>query len=184
VDIVIAARIIRFCTGAIFVWGVFYLSFRQFLLDNLRQNLFQIRDDVFDFAADGGIEFSDFCYRSLRDDINSLLLFADKLSFGRLIFAQVALKRNPEITSQIELWFKKIDHLSPLARKTLSEARLRVWWEIVYYMINRSIILFLFFHILRLISLWVNKPRNLYQSLPNFAKPLEAQAHDEYHLAA
>lgn len=183
-DIVTAARIFRFCAGVLFVWGIFYLSFRRFLLDNLRQKLFQIRDDVFDFAADGGIEFRDFCYRSLREDINSLLLFADKLSFGRLICAQLALKKNPEITSRIELWFKMIEHLSPLARRTLFDARKKVWREMVYYMIKRSIILCLLFYILWIISLWMNKARRLYQSLPNFAEPLEAQAHEGYHLAA
>lgn len=56
----------RFCFGLILLWALFYLSVRSLLLDSLRQKLFAIRDDLFDFAADGGISFEDRIYRELE----------------------------------------------------------------------------------------------------------------------
>ena len=183
-DVLAVVRAMRFCLGLFLIWGIFYIAFRRYLLDELRQKLFEIRDSVFDFAADGGIGFDDFCYRDLRDDINNLLLFADKLSFMRVLFAYWAGKRNPATNRLVDQWIQELDRLSPLAKKTLLEARVETWRVMIRYVIKRSVVLFVLDQALSGASLLSNAAWSLSRRLPNLAKPVEAQARDAHRLAA
>jgi hypothetical protein len=178
-EILAAVRLVRLSFGLLLLWGFFYFSIRAYLLDDLRQNLFRIRDDLFDFAADGGIPFDDPSYRELRDDLNSLILFAEKLSFFRGLSAYWVTPRRSE-----PQWLRRLDQLEPLVGRRLRETHMRALDAVVHYVTDRSLMLLLLLWILRIVALWVNAARAFYQRLPAFAEPLEAQARDEYRFAA
>ncbi len=184
--IIMAVRMVRFCFGFILLWGIFYASGRSLLLDILRQRLFAIRDELFDFAADGGIEFNDPTYRELRDDINSLIRFAHKLSFVRMIFAAswTPPDDHPAVVS-VRNWTERVNQLSPLARRKLFEVRAEVLGEIIVYIVRRSFVVFITISILKLIGLFVNTVRSFNnEKFPQFAESLEAQARAEYRFAS
>ncbi len=73
------------CT-AILIW--FFSSPWQSLWTAVsRQQLFELRDRLFDIAADERIEFSDTAYRQLREYLNGCIRFAHKIKFGSFVAA-------------------------------------------------------------------------------------------------
>lgn len=175
-----AVRVVRFALGLLLIWGLFYFCLRKYLLDNLRQTLFAIRDKLFDFAADDGIGFDDFCYRTLRNDLNGLIFFADKMSFLR-----IAMSPFPEEASQKQLeWLRRVEQLAPLPRKTLLAFRDEALFHAMNYVTRRSILLLLVSSILGFAALWLGTAGSLIKKLRDFGERLEAQASDEYSAAA
>jgi hypothetical protein len=181
---IMTVRMVRLGFGFIALWALFYLSVRPFLLDILRQRLFAIRDDLFDFAADGGIEFGDSVYRELREDINNLIRFAHKLSFARMVFAPWGMPDDHPSMVSIRNWTERANQLPPLARRKLFDVRADVLQEVVSYIIRRSLILHVVISFLRLVGLFVSAVRKFNSKLPELAESLEAQARDEYRYAA
>ena len=65
---------------------VVVLLYRNFRVDRLRNNLFALRDDLFDFAVEANI-VNEPSYRQLRNIMNGMIRFSHRLSFVRLILA-------------------------------------------------------------------------------------------------
>lgn len=59
------------------LWANYY---RSLFCDKYRQKLFQIRDQLFNKAAEGEVSFDDPIYHSLRYIINGLIRYAHKIS--------------------------------------------------------------------------------------------------------
>lgn len=53
-------------------------------LDAFRQEMFALRDELFDYAADGRIKFDDPAYRLLRQVMNGFIRYAHQLTFFRV----------------------------------------------------------------------------------------------------
>jgi hypothetical protein len=53
-------------------------------LDAFRQKMFALRDELFDFAADGNIGFDEPAYRLLRQSMNGTIRYAHQLTFFRV----------------------------------------------------------------------------------------------------
>jgi hypothetical protein len=184
VTTIAVVQIVRFCFCLILLWALFYLSARSLLLDSLRQKLFAIRDDLFDFAADGGISFEDRSYGELRDDINNLIRFANKLSFARLVLAFRAVREDHPAMVSFRDWTERVGQLDPLVKKKLLETRHRALLEVVLYIIRRSLLLNVIFILLKTVGLFAKTTRKFNQELPKLAESLEAQARDEFNFAA
>jgi hypothetical protein len=179
-ELLAAVRLVRFTLGLLFLWGLFYLCLRKYLLDDLRQTLFAIRDNLFDFAADGGIGFDDFCYRDLRNDINGLIYFADKMSLLRIGLAPLP---DAAFEKQSE-WLRRVRQLAPLPRKTLLAMRQEALGHAMNYVIRRSLVLLLASLVLRFAALWIDAAGSVISRLRGFGERLEAHAWDEYSSAA
>jgi len=65
--------------AAILVWFI-YGPWRRFIVDLARQNLFEIRDAVFIWAAEGKVAFDDPAYIAFRDRINCMIRFCEHYS--------------------------------------------------------------------------------------------------------
>jgi hypothetical protein len=179
-----AMRLMRLCFGVALLWSIFYISFRGYLLDRLRQKLFAIRDELFDFAADGGIGFGEPVYRELRNDLNGLILFAHKMTFLRLLFGEM-LTAPDATTKAMEAWVKRVREMpDPIARGKLLTARERALQEAVLYIVRRSVVLHLALWCAQFAALWLDAVYRLYRSLWRFGETLEAQARSEYQEAA
>lgn len=53
-------------------------------LDSFRQTMFKVRDELFDYAADGHISFNDPAYKLLRQSMNGYIRYAHQITFFRL----------------------------------------------------------------------------------------------------
>ena len=64
---------------ALLTYLVFF-AYQSYRVDKLRQDLFSLRDDLFDEALDGHIAFDDKGYQVTRQLINGLVRFAHELT--------------------------------------------------------------------------------------------------------
>jgi hypothetical protein len=71
-------------------------------IDALRQTLFSLRDELFDFAANGGIAFDAPAYLVSRSSINSLIRFAHRITASRFVLLLVG-KRLKWYTAEVFL---------------------------------------------------------------------------------
>ena len=74
---------------------------RRYRIDALRNLLFVSRDELFDLALDGTLEFSDHAYVLLRQSINDMLRFSHKVNLVRALLVY-HLCRGPEFEEKRE----------------------------------------------------------------------------------
>ena len=67
---------------------------KEYRIDKLRTELFILRDQLFDHAVSGKISFSDPAYTTLRSNINTLLRFAHKVSFTRIMLSSMVIVKS------------------------------------------------------------------------------------------
>jgi hypothetical protein len=70
--------------GLFALWVILQL-WRGYMTDKLREGLFSLRAELFDYARNGAVSFDNRSYRGLWNLINSLIRFAHEISFMRLL---------------------------------------------------------------------------------------------------
>lgn len=70
--------------NALVLWFVWHVPWRSSCQERYRQKLFEVRDELFDFARSGGISFNDPAYIALRANINGLIRFSHIMGVTRL----------------------------------------------------------------------------------------------------
>ncbi len=68
-----------FIASVLCIWAVWSWGLKPSLLNGFRQSIFAIRDEMFDYAADGGIDFNHPAYGTLRTIMNGYLRFAHRI---------------------------------------------------------------------------------------------------------
>jgi hypothetical protein len=71
--------------GLVLLWMSWYVGWRQYRIDHLRKELFALRNELFVFAANGGIGFDNPAYVLLTSRINAVIRFAHTATFTRLV---------------------------------------------------------------------------------------------------
>jgi hypothetical protein len=66
-------------------WIVFAFLYRDYRVDAFRQQMFAVRDEMFDYAADGEIDFDDPAYVLVRTTMNGFIRFADRMNLVSVI---------------------------------------------------------------------------------------------------
>jgi hypothetical protein len=109
------------------VSGVIVLSLLYFWLgpglrlDLFRQNMFSVRDELFDYAAAGNIPFSHPAYRLLRRSANGFIRYAHRLTFFRILMTVAMWKvlgHHPE-PKWTKDWTKSLESLDEKTRADL-----------------------------------------------------------------
>ncbi len=88
-DLALVFQSVVCLTALAFVFLRFWAEAR---LDSFRQEMFIIRDELFDYAADGHIGFDDPAYRLLRRSMNGFIRYAHQLTFFRVCMTAIELK--------------------------------------------------------------------------------------------
>lgn len=98
------------------VWLLALLAlflFREYRVDRFRQRIFEVRDELFDYAAEGKISFDDPAYGALRGLLNSYIRFAHRLSLTRTV-SMLLLRRcvpNPVLERSVSELLRPINEL-------------------------------------------------------------------------
>lgn len=81
------ARIAAALTSILSLAGILLLLrlYRDYSVDRFREDLFALRDEMFDYAASGGIEFRQPAYGLLRLTMNGFVRRADGLHLLRIV---------------------------------------------------------------------------------------------------
>jgi hypothetical protein len=83
-------------------------------IDMFRQNMFSLRDELFDFAADGNISFEAPAYKLLRQLMNGYIRYAHNLTPYRTLMAFLQWKYSSSQTplnAWAELWNKTLSEV-------------------------------------------------------------------------
>jgi len=93
-------------------------------LDSFRQQMFALRDELFDFAADGNIGFDEPAYRLLRQSMNGNIRYAHQLTFFRacMTMAEVALTIHSPRSDWSGDWKRALEKLSDKQTREKMEA--------------------------------------------------------------
>lgn len=79
-----AVRLLHVAFNAVVLWLLWHYPWRRSCQFRYRQKLFEVRDQLFDFARSGQIDFTDPAYVALRSYINSMIRFSNAISVTRL----------------------------------------------------------------------------------------------------
>jgi len=76
-----ASSTIHFLLGTLILYLVWHYGVRPLLLDHFHSDLFDLRDNLFDYASEGNIDFEDPRYGTLRMWLNALIRMAHRVTF-------------------------------------------------------------------------------------------------------
>lgn len=118
-----------------FLLWLLYGPWQETVTAILRSNLFKIRDEIFDMAADGrGLSFDDPAYQQIRQSINGMIRHACLFTWPR--FLLLALLLPPESPNSIDSSFDQIE--DPGARKRIRKLMDQAYEVVVGTMLLRS----------------------------------------------
>lgn len=73
-----AITFIHTIIGLLCLYMLWHYGFRPYLLDKFRSELFDLRAELFDHAAEGHVDFNDPSYRALREWLNASIRLAHR----------------------------------------------------------------------------------------------------------
>lgn len=71
------------------LWWLWFVGYRDYLVDRTRQGLFRIRDDLFARAAAGEIGFDTEAYKITRTTLEGMIHYAHEMSVLRVILTSL-----------------------------------------------------------------------------------------------
>ena len=79
-----ALEVVSIGLNATLLWLAWHCLWRKSCQERFRQNLFDLRDELFDLALDGKVSFTDHAYVQLPSNINGMIRFSHLMSVTRL----------------------------------------------------------------------------------------------------
>lgn len=126
--------------GLLAIWVLVFKLVRDYRIDALRDRLFSLRDQLFDYAAEGSLSFDDPAYFMLRALINSFIRFAHRLSFSRFFLGSLFTSWNWRETFDNPLleWEYAVKKLPEEQQKRLNDFHSEVLLAVVKHLITGS----------------------------------------------
>lgn len=90
-----------FGVNILFVLILWRFMIRKSILDDTRDKLFDLRDEVRATFVKNGWDLGSPVYKSLRDLLNGHLRFTEEFSIWRVAYLEVSVKRSPELQSEL-----------------------------------------------------------------------------------
>lgn len=131
------------CLSLVFIWLIYRYGWREYRIEKVRQDLFALRQELFDFAAKGNVAFDDPVYTGFRNTLNGLIRFSHRITFLRFVLAVIILEfGSPPKHQNHYLQWKEIAEALPGDKKNaIMNIHERMSQEIVWHMISVSPIL-------------------------------------------
>lgn len=110
-------------------------------LVSFRQKMFELRDELFDFAAAGKIEFNDPAYRLLRQSMNGFIRYAHRLTFFSLCITLLKIWVGGEKLSfdWQNKWQRALEDIKDEdVKKAMKELHLRENQLVAFHVVGRS----------------------------------------------
>jgi hypothetical protein len=103
------------------LWLLAYVGWRPYRLDNIRNDFFILRNELFIYAATDKVSFDNPAYMILRDRINAMIRFSHMLSItrGAMFYALHQRHPLPKAKDKEKLWQLGLEQLPPEARTKL-----------------------------------------------------------------
>lgn len=139
-----AVAVFRTGVGLIAIIWLYFWLVRQCRVDTLRCRLFQLRDDLFDLAAEDKLDFGHPAYVSLRGQINDLLRFAHRITFWDLmVISVVATRRAGDEKRFSEKMQESLEGLDPTVADSVMHLYRMTSWTLAGAIVRSSLLLWL-----------------------------------------
>jgi len=129
------------------LWWLFSTVYRNYHVDKTRQNLFRIRDELFDSTANGLLDFNSRAYTITRTTLNGMIRFTHELTLTHVI-SSLILHAYFNQGAIVRAYVKELEtsqqELSDRAKNILRETRLRMHLAILDHLVHTSLVLFIF----------------------------------------
>ncbi len=108
-----AIHVLRFCLVLFIAWLIWYQFWIPYRVEYFRQRLFKLRDELFESAAAGNIEFTHPAYTDLRLTMNALIRYGHRVTIWRIVMSMVSLarSRNSHVVNSYAEWRKQTDRI-------------------------------------------------------------------------
>lgn len=122
------------------LWGFVFYLWRDYRLDAFRDDLFALRDRMFQYAAKGNITFDNPAYLLLRNRMNILLRYAHEFTFTSFVVVTfVGMRNQPAVNALMVEWQKSVDQLrDPAVREKMTEFNVLVAATVFRHVLLRS----------------------------------------------
>ena len=140
-----AIEIINLSIGLFILWAFVYLCYRDYRLDIFREELFIVRNELFEYAASGALPFDSPAYSLLRNFVNQMIRYAHSLTFTRYITVVIINSIHGDGRHNIIMeWKKAVARIeSEEVRNKLYGFHNRIATSIAGQIFRRSVVLFL-----------------------------------------
>jgi hypothetical protein len=153
-DILLNALITVWMFFAI-VW-IWVFCFRNYRIDEFRQNLFRLRDEMFDFAAEGNIRFDHEAYIQLRQLMNGAIRMAETLTFWYFLFDLLFYNHKEDQSKANSFTQLLFDNLNTIENQEFKKEMCRFHFlfhvEMIRHIVLRSFLLSIFVHTIYFMS--------------------------------
>jgi hypothetical protein len=127
------------------LWVLFFWLYRDYRLDAFRQDLFALRDELFNIAAEGQLTFSSRAYGMLRSSLNGNIQFGHKWGFLDVLSFFLFTRRQAHLNHAAECyrvqWEDAIGTLDSNTRAAVESIRTRMHLRIAQQIVSTSAVL-------------------------------------------
>jgi hypothetical protein len=119
---------IELIVALVLLWITVFLFWRNYRIDRFRDQLFALRNELFDYAAQGGIPFNEPAYGILRNTMNGLLRYAERIGFIHVMLASITQnwKPSPVYEKMFQRWTLAINRLDDEQREAIATFNIRL----------------------------------------------------------
>ena len=127
------------------IWYCIFYLYRDLAVDSFRDKMFSLRDEFFDEAKAGNIDFKHISYGLLRNTMNGFIRYAHRLTFLDCVISMLCLKHKINTEHEFSFtkrWEHSINDLPVETKNKLEEYRSRMLRLAVKHVIISSPCLF------------------------------------------
>lgn len=174
--------ILTIVTTLFFGFIVFYVVWQNYVIDETRQKLFELRDELFDIASDGELAFDSEVYVVLRRMFNTTIRYAHTLDWLHLILFILFAKRMRGNISKNAL---HVEHLvkgigSDNTRHKVEKIQRRMYLSIAWHIYRRSLVLIILSPVVVIFSAFFRMSDRFVTKTPrHFRTVVNARAYSE-----
>jgi hypothetical protein len=142
--------------GLFGLWVVVYYLWPDFRNDAFREDIFSVRDEMFEYASRGSVSFDHPAYTLLRSRMNALLRHGHNLTLTRLVVINATIRDAK--SEMFGAWRAAVEQLPITTQEALNDFDLRttifVFQHVIYASLFRYLLLrpFMFFIRIRVIA--------------------------------
>jgi hypothetical protein len=126
--------------GLIALWIFIAYAWRNLRLDSFRNDVFEIRDEMFLYASKDNVRFDNPAYMMLRSRMNVVLRYAHEFTLTKVF---VVLLTQDLTDEPFAKWQADVDTLAPQVQEKMREFNRRVAEATLCHMIYSSFFLYL-----------------------------------------
>ena len=128
--------------GLVGLWLVTFWLFHDYRIDALRQRLFDLRAELFDYAASGAVPFDHPAYGLLRRRMNLMIRFAHRFTLIQLVLVLIFEQDNPPAPEPYAEWRSALATIESVeVRHKLHDFNYRMFMVLIFHLVTGSVVL-------------------------------------------